>query len=69
MAVPSSGVHSNGYSLVRTILKRNKISNKIKNELLVPTKIYSSEILKLSKKKLHKCLCTYHRWWSCRKFT
>ena len=50
MAVPSSGVHSNGYSLVRTILKRNKISNKIKNELLVPTKIYSSEILKLVKK-------------------
>ena len=50
MAVPSSGVHSNGYSLVRTILKRNKISNKIKNELLIPTKIYSSEILKLVKK-------------------
>ena len=50
MAIPSSGVHSNGYSLVRTILKRNKISNKIKNELLIPTKIYSSEILKLVKK-------------------
>ena len=50
MAVPSSGVHSNGYSLVRTILKRNKISNKIKNQLLIPTKIYSSEILKLVKK-------------------
>ena len=50
MAVPSSGVHSNGYSLIRTILKRNKISNKIKNELLIPTKIYSSEILNLVKK-------------------
>ena len=50
MAVPSSGVHSNGYSLVRAILKRNKISNKMKNELLKPTKIYSSEILKLVKK-------------------
>ena len=50
LAIPSSGVHSNGYSLVRSILKRNKISNKIKDELLVPTKIYSSEILKLVKK-------------------
>ena len=50
LAVPSSGVHSNGYSLVRTILKKNKISNKIKNDLLQPTKIYSSEILKLINK-------------------
>ena len=50
LAIPSSGLHSNGYSLVRAILKRNKISNKIKNELLVPTKIYSPEILKLVKK-------------------
>ena len=50
LAIPSSGIHSNGYSLVRTILKKNKISNKIKNELLKPTKIYSSEILKLVKK-------------------
>ena len=47
--MPSSGVHSNGYSLVRTILKK-KISNKIKNDLLQPTKIYSSEILKLINK-------------------
>ncbi len=50
LAVPSSGVHSNGYSLIRTILKRNKISNKIKKDLLQPTKIYASEILKLVNK-------------------
>ena len=36
--------------MVRTILKKNKISNKIKSDLLIPTKIYSSEILKLVKR-------------------
>ena len=46
MGIPSSGLHSNGF-LVRSILKINKMSLKIKNELLVPTKIYSPEILKL----------------------
>ena len=52
LAVPSSGIHSNGYSLVRSILKTNKISNDIKKEILKPTKIYSKEILKLTKKNL-----------------
>ena len=51
-AIPSSGIHSNGYSLVRTILKRNKISKNLKKELLKPTKIYSKEILQLVKKDL-----------------
>ncbi len=52
LSIPSSGIHSNGYSLVRSILKKNKITKKIKNELLKPTKIYSKEILKLVDKKL-----------------
>ena len=52
LAVPSSGIHSNGYSLVRLILKKNKIPKKLKNELLKPTKIYSKEVLKLADKKL-----------------
>ncbi len=52
LAIPSSGVHSNGYSLIRSILKRNKINKKLKNELLKPTKIYSTEILKLVNKNL-----------------
>ncbi len=51
-AIPSSGVHSNGYSLVRSVLKKNKISKKLKNELLKPTKIYTKEILDLVKKNL-----------------
>ena len=50
LAIPSSGIHSNGYSLVRTFLKKNKISSVIKKDLLKPTKIYSKEILKLVKK-------------------
>jgi phosphoribosylformylglycinamidine cyclo-ligase len=52
LAIPSSGIHSNGYSLVRSILKNNRISNNLKNELIKPTKIYSKEILNLTKKNL-----------------
>ena len=51
MAIPSSGVHSNGYSLVRYILKKKKINlnknNFLKKEILRPTKIYVKEVLKL----------------------
>ena len=54
LAVPSTGIHSNGFSLVRSILKKNKIPNNLKDKLLKPTKIYSKEILKLSDKKLIK---------------
>lgn len=52
LAIPSSGIHSNGYSLVRSILKKNKIPKKVKNQLLKPTKIYTKEILNLVKKNL-----------------
>ena len=52
LAVPSNGIHSNGYSLVRSILKKNKISNSLKNEIIKPTKIYSKEVLKLVRNNL-----------------
>ena len=52
LAIPSNGIHSNGYSLVRSILKKYKISNNLKKKLLQPTRIYSKEILKLTSKKL-----------------
>ncbi|MDC0450132.1 phosphoribosylformylglycinamidine cyclo-ligase [Pelagibacteraceae bacterium] len=52
LAIPSSGVHSNGYSLVRSILKNKKITKKIKAQLLTPTKIYTREILNLTKNNL-----------------
>ncbi|AMC01288.1 Phosphoribosylformylglycinamidine cyclo-ligase [Aerococcus viridans] len=56
IALPSSGVHSNGFSLVRAILEKNKIdfndqyrdTNKTVGEvLLTPTKIYAKDVLAL----------------------
>jgi phosphoribosylformylglycinamidine cyclo-ligase len=55
LAIPSSGIHSNGYSLIRSILKNNKISNKLKKDLLTPTKIYTKEVLNLTKNNLINC--------------
>ena len=59
LAIPSNGIHSNGYSLVRSILRKNKISHQIKKELLRPTKIYTKEILELVKKNLDESWKTY----------
>ena len=60
LAIPSSGIHSNGYSLVRNIIKKKKINLKknlfLKRELLVPTKIYVMHVLQLIKKNyLNAC--------------
>ena len=56
LAIPSSGLHSNGFSLVRYVIKKNKINikknNFLKKELLKPTKIYVNEILNLIEKNL-----------------
>jgi phosphoribosylaminoimidazole synthetase len=56
LAVPSSGLHSNGYSLVRYLLDKRKIdikkNNFLKAQLLKPTKIYVKEVLKLIDKDL-----------------
>ena len=52
LAIPSSGIHSNGYSLIRSIMKDVKLTNKLKSELIKPTKIYVKEVLELSNKKL-----------------
>ena len=56
IAIPSSGIHSNGYSLVRYLLKKKNIKLKknsfLKKELIKPTKIYVKEILNLINKKL-----------------
>ena len=56
IAIPSSGLHSNGYSLVRYLLKQKKINIKknkfLRSELLKPTKIYVKEIMNLIDNKL-----------------
>ncbi len=54
LAIPSNGIHSNGYSLVRMILKNNKLPKNLKKEILKPTKIYSKEVLKLVSNNLIK---------------
>ena len=62
IGIKSSGIHSNGFSLIRKALKKNGItvtselpfdsSKTIGEELLIPTKIYVNDLLPLIKKKL-----------------
>ena len=56
LAIPSSGIHANGYSLVRKIIYERKINvtkdKFLKKELIRPTKIYVKEISNLINKKL-----------------
>ena len=52
LAIPSNGLHSNGFSLVRKVLKKIKLNSFLRKELLLPTKIYVKEILKLVKNNL-----------------
>jgi len=46
MGLPSSGIHSNGYSLVRKVFSKKELKKHWK-ALLMPTKIYVKEILAL----------------------
>ena len=44
VGLPSSGLHSNGYSLINDMLWRHKIYYKDTPELLTPTKIYWPQV-------------------------
>jgi phosphoribosylformylglycinamidine cyclo-ligase len=49
LALASSGIHSNGYSLVRKIFSKSEMKGKYKDELLKPTVIYVRPVLDLMK--------------------
>ncbi len=49
LGLPSSGFHSNGYSLINEIIKDKIIGDSFMNRLLTPTEIYVDEILSLKK--------------------
>jgi len=47
IALPSSGIHSNGYSMINDMLWRHKIYYKDTPELITPTTIYAKQVDKL----------------------
>ena len=47
IGLPSSGLHSNGYTLINDMLWRHKIFYEDTTELLIPTQIYAKRIAEL----------------------
>jgi phosphoribosylformylglycinamidine cyclo-ligase len=50
IGMASSGLPSNGFSLVRNILSQNELREQLARELLRPTKIYAQTVLQIMKK-------------------
>ena len=51
LALPSSGFHSNGFSLINSVIAQQNITDDFLKQLLTPTRIYVNEVLDL----IHKC--------------
>jgi phosphoribosylformylglycinamidine cyclo-ligase len=50
IGLASSGLHSNGFSLVRKLFSRQEIEGNLAKELIRPTRIYAKTILQVSKR-------------------
>ncbi|NQU95369.1 MAG: phosphoribosylformylglycinamidine cyclo-ligase [Candidatus Omnitrophica bacterium] len=50
LGIASTGLHSNGYSLVRKVFSKKVLSAKLAKEILKPTAIYVKPILELTKR-------------------
>ena len=63
IGLPSTGFHSNGFSLIRRVLDSKKLLKKYAARLLTPTRIYVKDINKLRaalKKQKHDVLALAH---------
>ena len=47
IGIQSSGVHSNGFSVINDMIRNGKIENEEVQDLLTPTTIYSSLVIEL----------------------
>lgn len=50
LGIASTGIHSNGYSLVRKVFSRKALSTKLKKEVLKPTAIYVRPVVDIIKR-------------------